>query len=138
MLSVYVKKVRRELLAVLKHFDAMAWEAICKLDESEQVAAISKHPAIRECISYHLLSQAGFGPESYVEHRRTRSVYIVSYAIISTDPEGNPFHVVLYGKPESAPVTSSPGVIGRLEEFVSMTTGLNVLPGDLFNQMPRR
>lgn len=41
MLSVYVKKVRRELLAVLKHFDTMAWVWDANKDSSVQIKSHS-------------------------------------------------------------------------------------------------
>lgn len=137
MLTVYVKKIRTELLAMLRYVDPDSWAAIASKNKNEQLKAIVEHPRIRECISYHLLSQAGFGMGAHVQHRLTRDVYLVAYAIVSPDPDGNPFHVVLYGSRQHAPESTSPGLIGRLEEFVAMSTGLNVLPGDLFRQIPR-
>lgn len=102
MLAGYVKKIRTELMAMLKYVDPDSWAEIASKSESHQVEAIVKHPRVRECISYHLLSQVGFGPGSYVQHRRTREIYHVAYAVVSPDQNGNPFLVVLYGTPQKS------------------------------------
>lgn len=135
MLRSYVAKCRSELLALIKHVDEAGWTRISSCPVDEQIVLISNHPEVRAGIAHHLLSQAGFDPGSIIQHRSTREMFHLSYPIISLDSEGIPVHVVMYGRTVGKE-TMSPGYLGRLEEFVSTSSGIHIVPAQLFKLIP--
>lgn len=121
---------------MVKHKDPESWSRISKLKLGEQVTALFELPIVSSGIAYHLLSQAGFGAGAMVQHRLTKHIYTLEHTMITLDENRYPVHVTLYGNDESLNGMREPLNIGRLEDFVSMQTGLNILPGDLFELIP--
>lgn len=136
MLRAYITKNRPELLAMIKHVDKAGWARISALPAHEQIDLISIHPEVRAGVAHHLLSQAGFDSGSIIQHRITRGLFHLNYPIISLDSDGVPVHAVLYGRPVSNN-TASPGYLGRLEEFVSTSSGVHLVPAQIFHLIPK-
>lgn len=136
MLRSYISRCRPELLALIKNLDEPAWQQIIALPVDEQIERIAAHREVKAGIAHHVLSQAGFEPGSVIQHRMTRNLYHLSYPIISMDSEGVPVHVVMYGR-EVDKESMSPRYLGRLEDFVSTSTGKHVVPTILLDLIPK-
>ncbi len=107
------------------------------MEGDAQLDALFAHPEVSTGIAYHLLSQAGFGSDAMVQHRITRKIFCVAHSMLSLGPDHRPVQVLLYGSEQGLPQEESPVLLGRLEDFVSMQTGLNILPRDLFDLVPK-
>lgn len=60
-------------------------------------------------------------------------VFILKRCVIQFDDTGNPLIITLTGVKEEA---ENPINIGRIEEFVSMESGLMILPSLIFEMLP--
>lgn len=138
MLTTYVTRNRTELLAILKVRDPDFAAQVQLLDRPEQIQALAGHPTIKISIYYHLLGDLGFSASSIVQSRVTRKMFVLDFATISTDSDGDPTHVAIFGQPcDSKCDDFAPIHIGRVEDFVSTETGASIMVDDLKEMMAK-
>lgn len=132
MLTAYVTRNRRDLLSILKIRDAEFAEAVLDLPAPDQIKLIESHPTIKVCMYYHLLGELGFGSSAVLQNRLTRDMFVLDFANISIDGDGDPIHIAVFGKQQhQASADLTPQLIGRIEDFVSTETGQAIMADDL-------
>lgn len=134
----YIERCRAELMAMLRHTNAELWSELSCQSKKKQCLALSRQPEVCSGITHQLLDVAGFGPGSLVQRKSDLQVCAVSFVQVMLDGDCLPMNVWLYGTLDLArrePSAKAPAAeyLGRMEDFVSMSTGINIIPAELFD-----
>jgi hypothetical protein len=128
----YVARVRSELLALLRSVDPDGWEHAKNLSREDVVSFLVSRPHIMQGISYQILGEAGFGEGAYLQNSRDGEVYRLIRCQVSFDERGLPLTVGLIGVKNGLD-NSHANFIGRIDEFTSMETGLQILGSEILD-----
>lgn len=129
----YVKRLRSEILSLMKVHSPDAWESAKLLKGDKLVDFLVQQPLVRHGICYHILGDAGYREDCYVQRLRDGEQFILKRCLIQFDEIGNPLIITLTGvKNEGDQVVR----IGKIEEFISMETGYQILPSLIFDLLP--
>ncbi len=129
----YVKRLRSEIMSLMRVHSPLAWEEAQSLAGDELISFLAEQPLVRHGICYHILGDAGFREGCHVQRLHGGEVFILKRCVIQFDDTGNPLIITLTGVKEEA---ENPVNIGRIEEFVSMESGLMILPSLIFEMLP--
>lgn len=132
-LWVYVKRLRSEILSLLKVHSSDAWEEAQSLRGDALVDFLVRQPIVRHGICYHILGDAGYRENCYVQRLRDGEAFILKRCLIQFDEVGNPLIITLTGVKNEG---DSVARIGKIEEFISMETGYQILPSLIFDMLP--
>lgn len=124
-----VKRLKTELLALLSE-DPEGLELAKNLPRDELVPFLLARPQIMQGISFRILDEAGFGERSYLQRSRDGVVFRLIRCQVTFDERGLPLTVGLIGVQDGMDEKKA-GHIGRIEEFTSMETGLQLLGSEL-------
>ncbi|NWC83822.1 hypothetical protein HX798_26575 [Pseudomonas putida] len=129
----YVKRLRSEILSLMRAHSPDAWEEAQGLTGDVLVDFLVKQPLVRHGICYHILGDAGYRECCYVQRLRDGESFILKRCLIQFDEAGNPLIITLTG----VKTADEPAVrIGKIEDFVSMETGYQILPSLIFDLLP--
>lgn len=128
----YVARVRSELLALLRSVDPDGWEQAKNLSRDDVVSFLVSRPHIMQGISYQILGEAGFGEGAYLQNSRDGEVYRLIRCQVSFDERGLPLTVGLIGVKNGLDNIHA-NFIGRIDEFTSMETGLQILGSEILD-----
>lgn len=129
----YVKRLRSEIMSLMRVHSPLAWEHAQGLKDDDLVNFLTEQPVVRHGICYHILGDAGYREGCYVQKLHGGEVYILKRCNIQFDEIGNPLLISLTGVKDE---NDTPVIIGRIEEFVSMETGYQILPSLIFDMLP--
>lgn len=129
----YVKRLRSEIMSLMKVHSPSAWEEAQALKGDALINFLADQPLVRHGICYHILGDAGFREGCYVQKLHGGDVFILKRCNIQFDEIGNPLLISLMGVRDES---ETPAIIGRIEEFVSMETGYQILPSLIFDMLP--
>lgn len=129
----YVKRLRSEIMSLMKTHSIDAWDEAQNLKGDELIDFLTNQPLVRHGICFHILGDAGFRENCYVQRLRDGEQFILSRCLIQFDEIGNPLIITLTGVKNE---TDHAERIGKIEEFVSMETGYQILPSMIFEMLP--
>lgn len=129
----YVKRLRSEIMSLMKVHSPDAWEEAQSLKGDELVDFLIRQPLVRHGICYHILGDAGYREDCYVQRLRDGEAFILKRCLIQFDEIGNPLIITLTGVKNEGETAER---IGKIEEFISMETGYQILPSLIFDMLP--
>jgi len=124
-----VKRMKTELLALLDD-DPVSLEHAKNLSRAELVPFLLARPKVMQAISFRFLTEAGFGEGHYLQRSRDGLIFRLIRCQVTFDERGLPLTVGLIGVQDGLDEKKA-GHIGRIEEFTSMETGLQLLGSEL-------